>query len=90
MFNPEILSMKNEEKNIRRICLSILENKDIDEPISVIRSEVRRIMSSGVSEDKAEQIVTAKIRDSIKSPSNSSIEVYSVPDRFKSLFIDPE
>lgn len=90
MFNPEVLSMKNEEKNIRRICLSILENKDIDEPISVIRSEVRRIMSSGVSEDKAEQIVTAKIRDSIKSPSNSSIEVYSVPDRFKSLFIDPE
>lgn len=82
--------MKNEEKNIRRICLSILENKDIDEPISVIRSEVRKIMSSGVSEDKAEQIVTAKIRDSIKSPSNSSIEVYSVPDRFKNLFIDPE
>lgn len=79
-----------EDKNIRRVSVSILENEGVEEPISVIETEVRKVLSTGVSEEEAEQIVTSKLQNSIRDTGDSSIEVYSIPDDFKGLFIDPQ
>jgi len=79
-----------EDKNIRRVSVSVLEHEEVDEPISVIEKEVRKVLSTGVSEEEAEQIVTSKLQNSIRNTDRSSIEVYSIPDDFKGLFIDPQ
>lgn len=79
-----------EDENIRRVSVSVLENEGIDKPISVIEKEVRKVLSTGVSEEEAEQIVTSKLQNSIRDTDKSSIEVYSIPDNFKGLFIDPQ
>lgn len=82
--------MKKEEKNIRRVSVSILDNDGVDQPINVVKNEVRNVLSTGVSNDEAEKIVTTMLKNSDRKSARSSIEVYSIPDDFKKLFVDPQ
>jgi hypothetical protein len=85
--------MKTEkEKKIRRIAVSISKESQSDVPLNDIEEKVESIISTGVSESKAKEVVPNIINNNKKEcriPDNDEILLYNIPSDFEDLFIDP-
>lgn len=85
--------MKNKKKAVRRIAISISKERRKSVPLNDIEEKVEKIISTGVSESKAKEIVPNIIdsqkEDQNRDPESGEILIYDLPEGLEDLFIDP-
>jgi hypothetical protein len=85
--------MKSKKKAVRRIAISISKERRKSVPLNDIEEKVEKIISTGVSESKAKEIVPNIIdsqkEDQNRDPESDEILIYDLPESLEDLFIDP-